>query len=86
VDAVHVKIAPATLAIFVDGGIRRQTKRERERERETDTLQVQKQGGGKPTTRPDLHRVVTQPEGISLTDGNCQSRQTLRRREKAWNA
>jgi len=44
------------------------------RRRETDTLQVQKQGGGKPTTRPDLHRVVTQPEGISLTDGNCQSR------------
>ena len=35
-DAVHVKIAPATLAIFVDGGIRRQTKRERERDRQTD--------------------------------------------------
>jgi len=30
VDAVHVKIAPATLAIFVDGGIRRQTKRDRQ--------------------------------------------------------
>ena len=66
VDAVHAKTAPATLAVFVDGGIGRQTK--------TDTLQVQKQGNGKPTTRPDLHRAVTQPEGISLTDGNCQSR------------
>lgn len=29
-DAVHVKIAPATLAMFLDGGIRRQTKRDRQ--------------------------------------------------------
>lgn len=81
-DAVHVQIAPATLAMFVDRGIRCQTKRDRQ----TDTMQVQKQGGGKPTTRLDLQSFVTQPEGISLTDGNCQSRQTLRRTEKAWNA
>jgi hypothetical protein len=70
-------------------GVRRK-ERERQTDRQTDrqidTLQVQKQGGGKPTTRPDLHRVVTQTEGISLTDGNWQSRQTPRRTEKAWNA
>jgi hypothetical protein len=78
VAAVYVKISHATLAVIVDGGIGRQTK--------TDTLQVQKQGDGKPIIRPDLHRVVTQPEGISLTDGNYQSRPTPRRTEKAWNA
>jgi hypothetical protein len=29
VDAVHVKIAPATLVMLVGGNIRRQTKRDR---------------------------------------------------------
>ena len=82
VDAVHVENAPETWAMFVDWGIGRQTKRDRQ----TDTLQVQKQGGCTPTTRPDLHRVVTQPEGISLNVGNCQSRQTQRRTEKGWDA